>query len=156
MALFRVRVNLNYDFAFEISNENGKVWSKLNRNIPSKYNSQLLLSRFSFGVLQMKTDNISNCETIVYDAWKSIYKNGEDLNDLNKLRPGELKHVHLARPNPDRDAPIKEDYNVLMVWANKLREIGYTGRVSLECLWKYGFENSVKEAGEQMKVFCQG
>ena len=82
-----------------------------------------------------------------------FFKNKEDLSELDMLNPGELTHVHLARPNDDRDAPIKEDAPVIKQWADKLKEIGYSGRVSLECVWRKGLNNSGKEALEQLQLF---
>ena len=81
------------------------------------------------------------------------YSNGEPLSELDRLRPGELIHVHLARPNPDRCAPREEDTDTLTAWRDKLREIGYDGRVTLECVWKPDFDTAAAEAARVMRIF---
>ena len=43
-----------------------------------------------------------------------------------------LIHAHLARPNLDRCMPREEDRETVALWAQALRDIGYTGRLSLE------------------------
>ena len=43
-----------------------------------------------------------------------------------------LIHAHLARPNLDRCMPREEDRETVALWAQALRDIGDTGRLSLE------------------------
>ena len=43
-----------------------------------------------------------------------------------------LIHAHLARPNLDRCMPREEDRETVALWVQALRDIGYTGRLSLE------------------------
>ncbi len=81
------------------------------------------------------------------------YSNGEELSALDALRPGELIHVHLARPNPDRGAPREEDIPALTAWRDKLREIGYDGRVTVECRWPSDFDAAVAETAKVMQLF---
>jgi sugar phosphate isomerase/epimerase len=81
------------------------------------------------------------------------YSNGEDLSSLDELRPGELIHAHIARPNPDRGNPGEEDLPVLIAWRDKLREIGYDGRLSVECVWKPDFDSAAAETAKVMKIF---
>lgn len=64
-----------------------------------------------------------------------FYSSKESLSELDGLKPGELKHVHIARPDPDRLAPKKEDAEKIKEWTDKLKQIGYDGRLSLECRW---------------------
>ena len=82
-----------------------------------------------------------------------FYSNGEDLSDLDLLKPGELCHVHVARPDPDRRYPQKTDLPVLKTWAEKLKSIGYSGGVSLECVRGAEFSENATEAGENLRVF---
>lgn len=84
-----------------------------------------------------------------------FFCNGESLEDLDHLREGELRHVHLARPNADRAYPQAEDAPVVAAWAAKLKEIGYDRRVSLECGFPNGFEKDAAEAYRQARVFLQ-
>ena len=71
-----------------------------------------------------------------------FYSSGESLTELDMLKPGELKHVHIARPNADRLAPKKEDEKAVGEWIDKLKQIGYGGRISLECRWE-NFESEL-------------
>ncbi len=69
-----------------------------------------------------------------------FYMNGESVDDFKMLEPGELVHVHVARPEPDRAAPGPEDVDALRPYAEAIRGAGYCGRVSLECAWPKGFD----------------
>lgn len=82
-----------------------------------------------------------------------FYSNGEDLSELDLLRPGELCHVHIARPDPDRRYPQKTDLPVLQKWADKLKSIGYSGGVMLECARGAEFSENAAEAGANLTVF---
>lgn len=119
---------------------------------PLNYNETNYINTLKEGVEFCRSLNNSNVGALV-DLFH-FYKNGESLDDFDILKPGELKHVHIARPDPDRDAPIRADEKAVSIWANRLKQIGYDGRVALECLWKYGYEHSIKEAGEVMGIFC--
>ncbi|MBQ7565695.1 MAG: sugar phosphate isomerase/epimerase [Oscillospiraceae bacterium] len=85
-----------------------------------------------------------------------FYRNGETLDELDALRPGELLHAHLARPDPDRGAPQPEDDEVLAAWAAKLREIGYDRRLSLECGWAKQFDALIGPAVARLRPFREG
>lgn len=131
-------------------------------DIAKKYNLKLIIEPLNYketNFINTLDDGISICRKINHTNvgflvdFFHFFINGESLREFDKLKPGELSHIHLARPNVDRDAPISEDLPIISSWANKLKEIGYDGRVSLECLWKYGFENSVKSASEVLKTF---
>ena len=82
-----------------------------------------------------------------------FYSNGEDLNDLDLLSPGELCHVHIARPDPDRGYPREEDLPKIKEWADKLKQIGYGGIVSLECSRGADFDKHAEEAANILKIF---
>ena len=82
-----------------------------------------------------------------------FYSNGEDLSDLYLLKPGELCHVHIARPDPDRRYPRKSDLPTHQKWADKLKSIGYSGGVSLECVRGAEFPDNAAEAGSTLKIF---
>ena len=82
-----------------------------------------------------------------------FYREGEDLAELDDVRKGELRHIHIARPNRDRRAPRREDAGVLTLWADKLRRVGYDGRISLECSWGDDYPAELAQAMEIMKLF---
>lgn len=60
-----------------------------------------------------------------------IYRSGESLDALREA-DDRLFHLHLARPNPDRAIPTETDLDGCRPWADCVRAIGYTGRISLE------------------------
>ena len=82
-----------------------------------------------------------------------LYCAGESIDDLSLLRPGELIHAHLARPNPDRLPPKEEDAGTLKIWADKLREIGYNGRLTLECRWDPDIRSLIGGTAAALEVF---
>jgi len=61
-----------------------------------------------------------------------VFMNGEPLAAFEELKPGELIHVHIARPDPDRRVPGERDRAVTAAWGQLLRKTGYEGRISLE------------------------
>ncbi|MBO4326317.1 MAG: sugar phosphate isomerase/epimerase [Clostridia bacterium] len=84
-----------------------------------------------------------------------FYMNKEDLSTIDIIRPGELKHVHIARPDEGRGYPLAEDEPVLRKWAAALRSIGYDGRMTIECSWHDGFENGAARAFSGMAPFLK-
>ena len=61
-----------------------------------------------------------------------VYMNGEPLDAVANSN-GMLAHVHIARANPDRLYPHCEaDLPACSLWAQALRDCGYSGRISLE------------------------
>lgn len=60
-------------------------------------------------------------------------RNGE--TDDGLLPAGKaLIHAHVARV-PDRRVPRVEDTEAIRRWARMLRDVGYTGNISLECIY---------------------
>ena len=84
-----------------------------------------------------------------------FFCNGEDLSEFDELRPGELRHVHLARPDASRSYPLAEDETVLRRWKSALQKAGYDGRISLECRWGEEKEKELETAGSAMKIFTR-
>ncbi len=64
-----------------------------------------------------------------------LYTNEENYEDVKELG-GNLIHAHLARPNPDRLPPKKEDEMTVRQWMEILRSIGYNERLVVECAWR--------------------
>lgn len=64
-----------------------------------------------------------------------------------------LIHAHLARPNLDRLMPLEEDRETVASWGQALREIGYTGRLSLEGGHGDDFAASVTRTREYLNLF---
>lgn len=64
-----------------------------------------------------------------------IYKSGETLDALREAGPL-LKHVHFVRPAEDRGCPATGDEALCRPLIDTLNDIGYEGRVSLECIFK--------------------
>lgn len=79
-----------------------------------------------------------------------FYVNGEAVGALDSAA-GRLWHAHLARPATDRGAPKAGDVAALAPYADALRRIGYTGRLSLECAWQTSLPADAGEALAVMK-----
>ena len=74
-----------------------------------------------------------------------FWKEDEPLKDLEGFVPELPDHVHLARANPDRLYPTKDDSRTLRVWFQKLKDLGYDGRISLECIWHDRFNDVIRD-----------
>ncbi|MBQ3865545.1 MAG: sugar phosphate isomerase/epimerase [Clostridia bacterium] len=118
---------------------------------PLRYRETDLVNTLADGIRVKRMADRKNVGCMV-DLFH-FHENGEDLSEMDALLPGELRHVHLARPNPDRCAPRMEDVPVIAGWADKLRAIGYSGTVSIEGKWDPDFESRVAEAARAMAVF---
>lgn len=64
-----------------------------------------------------------------------------------------LIHAHLARPNADRTMPKEEDRETVALWAQTLRDIGYTGRLSLEGSHGSDFNASIQATRSYLTLF---
>ena len=82
-----------------------------------------------------------------------FFMNGEDLSVIDGLRPGELGHIHIARPNADRGCPRESDRQTIGEWAKKLKEYGYDGRISLEYVRGADQASELAEAAGVLKIF---
>ena len=118
---------------------------------PLRYRETDLVNTLSDGIRVKRMADRKNVGCMV--DFFHFHENGEELSEMDALLPGELRHVHLARPNPDRCAPRMEDVPVIAGWADKLRAIGYDGTVSIEGKWDPDFDSRVEEAGRAMAVF---
>lgn len=82
-----------------------------------------------------------------------LYMNGEAADSV-KNSNGMLIHAHIARPNPDRNAPTVADMSECTAWAAALRACGYDSRISLEGGFNPDFETAVREARRVLEVFA--
>ena len=108
-----------------------------------------MINTFEQGLALCRAAGVGNLGCLV-DLYH-FYKNGEDLSVFDDLEPGDLRHVHLARPDEDRRAPTEADAETLKLWAEKLKASGYDGRVSLECIWGDDFGGEAKTAAKILK-----
>ncbi len=82
-----------------------------------------------------------------------VYMNEEPIGaELPEAKPF-LWHTHLARPNPDRNAPTAADAGAVGQYAKALSDIGYRGRMSLECAWRPDFETAILAAKPVADLF---
>ena len=58
--------------------------------------------------------------------------NRESCDVFKKLKPGELIHVHVARPDESRAAITMDDAPAIELWKSALSSVGYDGMVTLE------------------------
>ena len=108
-----------------------------------------IMNTFDEGLRLCRAADIKNLGCLV--DFYHFYKNEEDVSVFDTLRPGQLRHVHLARPNDDRAAPTEADRETLTLWAKKLKASGYDKRISLECRWSRDYENDLKVAAPLLK-----
>lgn len=67
---------------------------------------------------------------------------------------GAIIHAHLARANEDRGFPVtEEDLTYCKKWAQSLKDCGYDGRLSLECIWHADFNESILRARKALELF---
>ena len=117
------------------------------------------LQRAETNFMNTLTDGVRLCRRIGMDNVGVLldlyhfYQNGEELSELDCLMPGELRHVHIARPNADRGYLRESDKETLSAWAEKLKSTGYDGRISLECTWGGDFAAEVKTAARMLELF---
>ena len=81
-----------------------------------------------------------------------LYMNGESLDTI--INEGKsLAHLHLARPNPDRDMPYEEDIPTVNEWAKAVKQSGYSGRLSLEGGFNPTFEEAIIRTKRIIEAF---
>lgn len=118
---------------------------------PLRYAESNLINTFSEGVEFCRgigNDNVG-CMLDLFH----FFMNGEDLSVIDGLRPGELGHIHIARPNADRGCPRESDRQTIGEWAKKLKEYGYDGRISLEYVRGADQASELAEAAGVLKIF---
>lgn len=95
--------------------------------------------------------NLSNFGTIA-DTYH-LFMNGEEVSEIYKIKDY-LKHIHIARRNPDRKMPhTPQDIEDLKEVAKVLKDIGYDERISLECGMVPDFDTGLKTIRETLKIF---
>lgn len=116
------------------------------------------LRRAECNFINTLSESVALCRRVDHPAVGTLldffhfYDNGEPLSDVPDAAAF-LWHTHLARPNPDRNAPGEEDIPLMRPWADALRNVNYAGRMSLECTWKPGFTETVTTAFPVMDMF---
>ncbi len=75
-------------------------------------------------------------------------ESGEDLPEIKDL----IFHAHIARSNPDRCVPDREDKEELKRWAELLRKIDYRGVLSIEARYT-DFEKDLSERKQYLEEF---
>ncbi len=81
-----------------------------------------------------------------------LWNNGDDLASLPQIGD-KLIHSHIARPAPDRNAPLPEDAPTLTEWARVLAKCPTVKHITLECIWSPDFNTAVRIASPLMEVF---
>ena len=116
------------------------------------------LNRKETNLINTVFDGLELCKKANNDNVKAladfyhVFMNDEGLDGILAAK-GMLVHTHLARPNEDRRTPKAEDEQTLRLWANALKEIGYNGRISLECVFESDYEADLKTVRKIMTVF---
>ena len=112
-------------------------------------------------LLNTVADGVALCRAVGHPAvgvlldFYHFRENGESLSELASLPdlPSRLFHVHLARPDSDRGAPTEADVPAMRPWAEALRAMHYTGRISLECVFRSDFKTAIRSAYPATDIF---
>lgn len=108
--------------------------------------------------INLVSEGAEICRRIRHPAVKLLvdffhfYCGGEPISALTDAADV-LIHAHLARPNPDRTMPKEEDRETVALWARSLREIGYSGRLSLEGSHGSDFNASIRSTVPFLTLF---
>ncbi|MBQ1184035.1 MAG: sugar phosphate isomerase/epimerase [Clostridia bacterium] len=82
-----------------------------------------------------------------------VFMSGESLDAIINAKEL-LIHTHLARANEDRWIPCtEEDFEQCKIWAEALKQNGYTGRMSLEGYFRPEFYESVEKVLPAIEIF---
>jgi len=81
-----------------------------------------------------------------------FYLNGEKDDGVECAR-GRLFHAHIARPNADRRMPSEAELPTLRKWAEMLKNVGYTGGISLEGNMGEDYEKTLRDTLPLMDCF---
>lgn len=117
---------------------------------PLNVNETNLINTVADGLELCKAANNENVKALA--DFYHVFMNNEGLDGVYAAGK-QLAHTHLARPNENRRTPKAEDKETLALWAKALKDIGYSGRLSLECIFESDYEADLKNAREFMKVF---
>ncbi len=81
-----------------------------------------------------------------------IFMMNESLENFENAKH-HIFHLHIAKPDISRTAPSPEDADTLKEWAQSIENIGYDGRMSLECSSKVDFETSLRDMNSVKYIF---
>ena len=82
-----------------------------------------------------------------------VFMSGESMDAIINAKEL-LAHTHLARANEDRWIPCtEEDFEQCKIWAEALKQNGYTGRMSLEGYFRPDFNEAVEKVLPAIEIF---
>ena len=81
-----------------------------------------------------------------------FYSNGEEIESIIAAKDM-IIHAHIARPDPDRKYPTAADKEACKLWARTLHDIGYEGRISLECSFCGEYDTALPLTKPVMNMF---
>ena len=108
-----------------------------------------LINTVEEGAEFARATGLSNVGALV--DFYHFFKNGDTEESLKSAKDI-LIHTHIARPNPDRMMPTEEDIPTLKHWADMLKEINYSGAISLEAKYGDSFEDMITERTKYLQV----
>ncbi len=104
-------------------------------------------------------DGLALCEKVghprvsVLADFYHVAMSGETL-DAIRTCGGSLRHVHIARNNPDRQMPVNpEDMTDVLLWAAALKANGYNDRISLEGGYGTDWDDTMKRMRQVLAHF---
>lgn len=109
-----------------------------------------LINTVADGLELCKRANHQNVKALA--DFYHVFMSGEGMDGVLAAKDT-LVHTHLARPNEDRRTPKEEDIEVLKLWADTLKKIGYSARLSLECIFDKDYEADITAARKVVEIF---
>ncbi len=135
---------------------------RLAGDVADKYDVQIViepLNRKETNLVNTVADGLALCERVdhprvsVLADFFHVSMSGESL-DAIRTCGDKLRHVHIARNNPDRQMPINpEDEADCIRWAAALKENGYNARISLEGGYGKDWDDTMKKMRQVLTHF---
>ena len=117
---------------------------------PLNYGETNLINTLEDGMTFARAVGLPNVGCMV--DFYHFARNNESFSIFNALRPGELIHVHVARPDETRGALRREDISAVQQWADVLKSIRYDGDVTLEAVFGSNLETEFSESLRVLQI----
>lgn len=152
---------------YELSHEDIRAYVERGFSRAAAHGMKLAIEPLNYRedtLINTVEDALDACRRAVHPAvgvlidFYHFRENGEDIATLSTLPELSryLFHVHLTRPDSDRGAPTVADMAAMRPWLEALRQLGYQGRVSLECIYRPDLEIAIRNAYPALQEFRAG
>ena len=136
---------------------------KIAGDVAAKYGIKIVIEPLNAKKETNLVNTVQDCLDIIKRAghpnifaladFYHVFMSGESLDAIINAKEL-LAHTHLARANEDRCMPTTdEDFEQCKIWAEALKQNGYTGRMSLEGSFKPEFNETVEKVLPAIEIF---